>query len=149
MMAPMLIEARANVEALMPKYDSKAEEWWASQGHFLLGDEVGCQVVLTQYHPLTFHVPGGNYTPDFLHILADGRLCVIEIKALILKNKVISNDDGTHTVKQVHNSGAQRGYRDARAKLRAAATIFGWATWYEVRIARPGVFELERIDGRA
>ena len=118
------ITALANVQALMPRYDSDSEEWWASYGALLLGDEAGSPVALTQYHALTLHLPGGSYTPDFLHILADGRLVVVEVKG----------------------SQKQRGYRDARAKLRAAADLYRWATFYEARIARGSCDVLEVIE---
>jgi hypothetical protein len=117
------IMARANLAALIPQYDSKAEEWWAQYGPLLMADELRQSVVLTQYHALTFHIPGGSYTPDFLHILADGTQVQVEVKG----------------------SKQQRNYRDARSKLRAAADVFRWLTWYEVRVGARGAFELERI----
>ena len=82
----------------------------------------GQAVVLTMYEPVTFHIPGSNYTPDFLHILADGEQCFVEVKG----------------------SKAQRGYRDARAKLRAAADVFPFYSWFEVRIVRH-VCDLEQL----
>jgi hypothetical protein len=115
--------ARANLAALVPVYDSKAEEWWATYGALLLADELAQAVSLTLYHPLTFHLPGGSYTPDYCHILADGTMVVIEVKG----------------------SKMQKNYRDARAKLRAAADVYRWLTWYEARVDGRGGFELERI----
>jgi hypothetical protein len=128
------IMARANLAALIPTYDSKAEEWWAQYGPLLMADELKQPVELTQYHALTFHLPGGSYTPDFLHILADGTQVQVEVKALIVGR------DGKP------NNHVQKGYRDARSKLRAAADVFRWLTWYEVRVGARGAFELERID---
>jgi len=46
------IVARANLAALIPQYDSKAEQWWAIYGALLLADELGQAVALTQYHAL-------------------------------------------------------------------------------------------------
>ena len=40
----------------------------------------------------------------------------------------------------------QKGYRDARSKLRAAADVYRWLTWFEVRVDGRGGFELERIE---
>ncbi len=117
------IVARANVAHLAPAYDSQGEQWWANYGALLLAAELGAPVVLTQYHPLTFHLPGGSYTPDFMHIMADGRLVVIEVKG----------------------SRKQPNYRDARSKLRAAQALYPWATWYEARIARQTCEALELI----
>ncbi len=115
--------ARADITRLLPTFDSQAEAWWDTHGPLLLADELRCAVALTQYHAITVHLPGGSYTPDFLHILADGRLILVEIKG----------------------SKQQRGYRDARAKLRAAADLYRWATWYECRVDH-GAFELELIQ---
>ena len=117
------IVARARLAALIPQYDSKADEWWATYGALLLADELGQAVVLTQYHAATWHVPGGSYTPDFTHLLADGAIVQVEVKG----------------------SKMQRGYRDARSKLRAAADVYRWLMWYEARVDGRGACELELI----
>jgi hypothetical protein len=117
--------ARADVRRLIPQYDSRGEEWYARIGYLLTGDELGSEVVLTQYHALKVNLPGGSYEPDFLHILADGRLVIVEVKG----------------------SREQKGYRDARAKLRAAADLYRWATWLEIRADGRGACELEVITG--
>lgn len=126
--------ARARLTGLIPQYESAAEGWWAVYGAPLIADELRQPVALTLYHPLTYHLPGGTYTPDFLHILRDGWLVAVEIKALI------TDRDGKP------NNRVQKGYRDARSKLRAAAEIFHWLIWYEARVGPRGEgFELERI----
>jgi hypothetical protein len=131
------LQARANLAALLPHYDSHLEAWWAVYGPLLMANELRQAVALSLYHPLTFHVPGGAYTPDFLHILAeDGALVAVEVKALIV--------DGAGK----NNSRAQRGYRDARTKLRAAADVYRWLIWYEARIGAHDAVELERITNR-
>lgn len=119
--------ARADVAALAPTYKSAAEEWWANMGPIIIGDELGSPVVDARYEPLALRIPGGSYKFDFYYLLADGREVALEVKG----------------------SKRQKNYRDARSHLRAAAEWWPQWTWYEVRIARPGVFELERIDGRA
>lgn len=118
------LTARARLLALIPAFDSEGERWWQQYGALLLGDEAGSAVVWTQYHPLTFRLPGGSYTPDFLHILADGRIVLVEVKG----------------------SKQQKGYRDARSKLRAAAEVYGWLVWYEAIIGRNGCEVLELIE---
>jgi hypothetical protein len=122
----MTIQARADLAALLPAFDSKAEAWWERCGSLLIMGELDQRVALTQYHPVTFRLPGGSYTPDFLHILADGRLVFVEIKG------------STH----------QKNYRDARSKLRATAELYAWATFYEaiVSISSQGCEKLERIS---
>jgi len=32
------------------------------------------------YEPMRFKIPGGNYTPDFLAVCADGTMILVEIK---------------------------------------------------------------------
>lgn len=123
MTEPLL--AIADLSKLIPVYDSKAEEWWAEKGAWLLGDEIGCPVVDTYYHAVTVHLAGERYTPDFLHLLRDGRLVFVEVKG----------------------STKQKGYRDARSKLRAASVMFRWATWYEAIVGRDGWERLELIRG--
>lgn len=105
---PPLI-ARADVDRLSVKYDSRLEEEWASSGPLWMSAELKRRIVVTYYHPLTFHLGGQNYTPDFLHIADDGRMVFVECKG----------------------SRKQKGYRDARAKLRVAAAQYPCFTFYE------------------
>lgn len=97
----------ANLSALIPQYKSKAEEDYAAYGPILIGDEFGEKVVLTMYEPMTFRLPGGKYTPDFLHLL----------------------QSGTHVFVEVKGSKKQKNYRDARSKLRAAAEMYSFYSW--------------------
>jgi hypothetical protein len=126
---------RVNLAALVPAFDSREEEWWNTHGYLLIGNEFGCDVIKTDYHGLTFHLDGERYTPDFAHVLADGRLVIVEIKA------GTPNDNGKLVCKT-------KNYRDARSKLRAAAERFGWlAVWVEARInVRREWFEIETIS---
>ena len=120
-----MITARANLAAFAPAFDSKAEVWWDAYGALLIAQECGQAVALTLYHPVTFRLPGETYTPDFLHILQDGALVFVEIKG----------------------STRQKNYRDARSKLRAAAEVFAWVTFYEAIVNGQGCDKLERIGG--
>ncbi len=144
--SPVVVVARVDVRKLLPAFDSENERWWHTHGALIIGNEFDCPVALTHYHAHTWHLPGGTYTPDFTHILDDGRLVVVEVKALILKNKIIDHADGTSEVKQVSNNRVQHGYRDARTKLRTAAACYPWATWVEARIGKRGDYELEIIN---
>lgn len=58
-------------------------------------------VFLERIRPMSFHLPGGSYTPDFYYLMNDGSRIVVEVKG----------------------SKFQSNYRDARGKLRAAATL--------------------------
>lgn len=102
-------EARANLQNLIPRYKSKAEEDWSVFGPMFLYDEFDERVQIMHYEPVTFNIPGGQYKPDFLAILQSGRVVIIEVKA----------------------SKKQRNYRDARSKLRAAASLFPFFTFVE------------------
>jgi hypothetical protein len=68
-------------------------------------------VILHEWH--SFNLPGGSYTPDWCILLESGQWLYIENKG------------------NIHQSN----YRDARAKLRAAASLNPWALFYETRRA--------------
>lgn len=138
--------ARADVAKLLPQLKSAEERWWDTHGALIIGNEFDSAVVATYYEKVSFKVPGGSYTPDFMHVLADGRMVYVEVKALILKTKIIDRRDGTSEVKQVHNSRAQHGYREARSKLRAAAECYPFYIWVEARVGKRGEHELEIIN---
>ena len=112
-----------DIARLAPTFDSAAEEWWHKYGTLLLTDRLGEGIALTQYHAFTLHLPGGSYTPDFLHVTSDGRMLIVEVKG----------------------STKQRNYRDARSKLRAAAELYRWAVFYEVIVTKGGCEKIEEI----
>ena len=113
--------AKANLP-LSDGYRSDAERSWAASGNHYLLSHYGVTVVKTYYEPFTVNLPGGRYTPDFMHILGNGQIVFVEIKG----------------------SKAQKGYRDARSKLRAAAELHPWADWIEA--VGSSRFEIERIE---
>jgi len=92
-----------------PKYKSKNESDWATFGSMILFAELQTATQWQGYEPVTFNIPGGRYKPDFMHVLADGRIAWVEVKG----------------------SKKQRGYRESRSKLRAAASIHPWFIWIE------------------
>ena len=104
------MKATADVTTLIPVYKSHCERRFAGLGATLLGAHFGAECLRFDYEPLRFKVPGGFYTTDWLALLADGRVVFVEVKG----------------------SKKQKGYRDARSKLRAAAEIYCWWTWVEV-----------------
>ena len=103
-------------------YRSDAERSWAASGNHYLLAHYGTPVVKTYYEPFVVNLPGGKYTPDFMHLMSNGLVVFVEIKG----------------------SKAQRGYRDARSKLRAAAALHPWADWIEA--VGSSRFELEHIE---
>ena len=117
------MRAKANTAKITPPYKSATETLWAALGPGAIAQALGQAVVLTMYEPLTVHLPGGAYTPDFFYILTDGTQVFCEVKG----------------------STKQRGYRDARSKLRAAAEIFPFYVWAEVRVSSVAraVYDLE------
>ncbi len=106
----MTTEAIADVQTLIPKYKSSTEEMFAAHGSTWLCDHFQSSVVLMLYEPCRWKIPGGHYTSDFMAVLEDGRVLFIEVKG----------------------SKRQKGYRDARSKLRAAAVTYPMFTWLEV-----------------
>lgn len=115
--------ARADLSRLVSPYRSKAEEQWSVINAMWVGDWFRVSVIETRYEPLTFHVPGGTYTPDFMNILEDGRIVFVEVKG----------------------SKAQKNYRDARSKLRAVRELYPWFYWCEARPVTRGAWEFEEI----
>lgn len=103
------MDAKADLDALIPKYKSNAEREWASLGNAILQDHFDTPVAYQHYEPVRFAIPGGKYTPDFLHVLEDGRIVFVEVKG----------------------SKKQRGYRSSRQKLRAAAEMYPFFTWVQ------------------
>lgn len=83
-------------------------------GMTVIGAFFGGLPALEMYEPVTFHIPGGAYTPDFMYILPTGQTVFVEVKG----------------------STKQKNYRDARAKLRASAYIYRMFTFCEVRPER-------------
>ena len=104
------MKAIADVEALIPQYKSDTEEKFAQIGGVLLGAHFGQNVIVLQYEPCRWKIPGGQYLPDFMAVLANGAVVLVEVKG----------------------SRKQRNYRDARSKLRAAAAMYPMFTWCEV-----------------
>ena len=100
---------QADVEALIPRYKSGAEQVFALQGRLWLQSRFATPVAVLLYEACKWKLPGGWYTPDFMAVLDDGRVVFVEVKG----------------------SRKQRGYRDARSKLRAAAELYPMFVWCE------------------
>jgi hypothetical protein len=124
MSEPRAVYAVANLGAIVSPYKSHTEERWAAEGALVLLAELGEQTAVQLYEPVTFHLPGSKYTPDFQNILESGRIVYVEVK-------------GTRKMQS---------YRDSRAKLRAAAELHPWFTWLQVDYER-GSWIVERING--
>ena len=104
------MKATANVRELIPVYKSNCERRFADLGPTLLGAHFGAECLVFEYEPCRWVIPGGHYKPDWLCVLSDCRVVYVEVKG----------------------SKNQRGYRDARAKLRAAKSVYPWWVWCEV-----------------
>lgn len=77
----------------------------------VIEEEVGHKIIFAGYEWQAFSLPGGHYTPDWSYLLDDGSWVHVEVKA----------------------SKFQPGYKDARSKLRAAASLNPWAKFFEFR----------------
>lgn len=95
---------------------SATERKWRETGRVLVEKLFENVVCFAGYEWMGFKLPGGSYTPDWCYLLEDGRWIHIEVKA----------------------SRFQRSYRDARSKLRAAASLNPWFTFCEARPEEAG-----------
>lgn len=110
------LTAIADVSQLYPKYKSKAEERWSAFGSHHLFVLLGHLTYIQHYEPVTFNLPGGKYTPDWLHILENGQVVIVENKG----------------------SKKQKGYPAARIRLIQAATIHFYFTFVEAVVSGDG-----------
>lgn len=87
--------------------ESREEQRWHVNGEDipLIQDYFDQKVALCKPKAQSYNLPGGRYSPDYLYILEDGTRVVVEVKG----------------------SKFQKGYRDAVAKMKAAATLH----WYD------------------
>ncbi len=105
----------------MPNFRSKIEEEYSALCDILIHEWLNVKVLLTQYEPIIFNLPGGlKYTPDFLHILEDQRILLVEVK----------------------NSKKQKGYRVTRNKIITAAALFPYFLWAETFAEKAWRFEI-------
>lgn len=106
-------------------YKSKLEARWAGIGPGIVGEIMGAAVVETKYEPFSLNISGGSYTPDFMHILIDGRIVIVETKGNI----------------------RMRNARDSRSKFRAAANDFSifYFVWVEM-IPKSHSLKIELFD---
>lgn len=88
---------------------SDAEASWREIGKPLIEHEIGGRILFSGYEWVSFKIPGGDYTPDWMYLMDNGKTVFVEIKA----------------------SRMQTNYRDARSKLRAAASMNPWYTFVE------------------
>jgi hypothetical protein len=94
-------KALAGMAKYLLKGVSKEEIQWRQAGTPLLEEMCEEKVVMVQHPSLTYPIPGGHYTADFLYFMASGLRINVEVKG----------------------SKFQKGYKDARARMRAAASL--------------------------
>lgn len=107
-----LRKAVRSMASFLLKAESREEVRWLSEGIPILERHFGMPVLLERSKAVSFRLPGGVYTPDFMYILEDGRRIHVEVKG----------------------SRFQPNYRDARSKVRTAATLYWFDTFCEARI---------------
>ena len=107
-----------------PAYKSKLEAKWAVIGPTIVSEQFGTPVVRTMYEPFSLNLSGGSYTPDFLHLLSDGRIVVVETK-------------GSRYI---------RSTADSRSKFRAAAVDFSMFYFVWVDDLKEDGLKFERFD---
>ena len=119
----MIPSLSLDMPAEYPAYRSKTEQAFAEMAVALMAAVMGDSIAVLLYEPLTFKLPGGSYTPDFMALTDGGDVAFIEVKG----------------------STRQKNYRDARSKLRAAAELHPWFKFYEARPLRGHNWDIERI----
>jgi hypothetical protein len=105
------------------KAESREEQRWQVMGVPLIEKHYGQKVVLWKPKAVMYQLPGGRYSPDFYYILEDGLRVSVETKG----------------------SPFQHGYKDARAKIRAAATLY-WFDRFMMVMWKEGAWQLEEIE---
>ena len=105
----MTLKAKANIPAEHPAYKSQSERDWSVFGDMILQDEGLGETAFQVYEAITFHIPGGRYKPDTMHIMTTGDIVFVEVKG----------------------SKKGRGYARQRSKLRAATELHPWFTFVE------------------
>ena len=110
------LTAEAVIEFANRKYRSELERVYAEDCSFGIYTCFDSEVLVTHYEPFTFNLPGKiKYTPDFLHVLKDRRMILVEVK----------------------NSKKQKGYRVTRNKLVTAASLYPFFVWAETLMESP------------
>lgn len=104
-----------------PSSSGTEQKWSGYLGSAAIEDKFG-PIIFVGYNWFSFKLPGGFYTPDYCYFLESGQWVIVEIKG----------------------SKRQANYRDARSKLRAAATLNPWHIFVEA-MPKDGVFQLEII----
>ncbi len=104
------------------KAESREEQRWLVMGVPLIENCFQKKVALWKPKALAYLLPGGRYTPDVLYILEDGQHVQVEVKG----------------------SQFQKGYKDARAKMRTAATLHWYHTFVMCMWER-GAWQLEIV----
>jgi len=107
-----LRKAIRSMATFLLKAESREESRWLSEGVPVLERHFGMKVELERSKAVSYKLPGGIYTPDFFYILEDGRRVNIEVKGSVF----------------------QPNYRDARSKIRTAATLYWFDLFCEVRV---------------
>lgn len=105
------------------KSESLEEQRWQVLAKALLEEHYKMKIVLWKPKAMGFVLPGGTYKPDFFYIFEDGTRLHVDVKG----------------------NRFQKGYRDARAKMRASATLY-WFDRFMVAVWDKGTFALEQID---
>jgi len=104
------MKAIADTKALIPRYKSGSEQQFSLLGAAILREAFDAAVVAMFYEPVRWKIPGGQYTPDWLCLMETGMVVFVEVKG----------------------SKKQKGYRDARSKLRAVQAMYPFFTFVEV-----------------
>lgn len=103
--------------------ESLEEQRWKIMGSPLLEEYFGgIKIVLCKPKAISYQLPGGRYTTDFLYFFENGMRLSVDVKG----------------------SKFQKGYKDSVAKIRAASTIH-WYDKFMMVMWEKGKWSLEEI----
>lgn len=103
--------------------ESLEEQRWKVMGTPLLEEYFGgLRVVICKPKAVSYQLPGGRYTTDFLYIFENGMRLSVDVKG----------------------SKFQKGYKDSVAKIRASATLH-WYDRFMMVMWERGKWSLEEV----
>lgn len=112
---------------------SRPERLFQDEGYLLIAEMLpeNIHIELMMYEWVTFNLPGGRYTPDFLIRCSDKSEIYVEVKQ--------------ESISKRGRAFRGQSYRDSRSKLRAAASMNPWHKFYMAVYSRGG-WKIEYIE---
>ena len=113
--------ATAIIEMVNPRFRSQVEQAWDLFGDKLLQDDLGIKPLMRIYEAMSFNIAGRRYTPDFIHILENGWIVVVECKG----------------------SRHMKSYRDSRLRWNICSELYSFFVWAWADQDKNGIWTIE------